>query len=236
MFEARYPNCLDCPVRRHGIFSELPAEQVAELQTARTIDEYNAGHVLFYQGHHPLAVYSILSGHLKIYESDAEGRRHVLRLAGPGEMVGHEALLNQKTYNASAEALDDCQVCILPGARLLSVLQQNPPALVKLVQRLHQELECARTEREYIVRKPVPARLAMLLLDLFKRFGRRAKGRMEIDLRLSRAELADLAGTTPETVMRVLNRFKRAGLIGLPRAQSIFLLDEAGLKVFATAA
>lgn len=225
--------CADCPVRQDGFFAQLSTDQLAELDRTKTLDDYPQGHILFYQGHHPLAVYCILSGYLKLYQSVPSGQRHIMRIAGPGEMVGQETLLNEKAYEASAEAMGACRVCILPGAQLIDILHKNPSQLLKIIQEIKVAQHQAKQGRDELARKPVRARLARLLLDLKKKFGISVQGQAQINLSLSRAELADLISTTPETIIRFLNLFKKEGWIALPRAQTIVIRNEKALKAAA---
>jgi CRP-like cAMP-binding protein len=206
---------MDCPVRRSGIFSVLTDDQVEELEKGRSLNEYREGQVLFYEGHHAMAAFCILTGYVKIYQSHSGKGHQILRLAGPGDFLGHETLLDRQTYEATAEAMGTCGVCVLPKSVLMPVLRDNSAVLLRLLDKINQGLNDVQHALADLRQLPVAARMAHILLDLKKRFGRQVNGATQIDLPLSRAEIADLIGTTPETAIRVLNRFQTEGMVRL---------------------
>jgi CRP/FNR family transcriptional regulator len=208
-------DCAHCPAHKSGVLSDLAAAQLRELQKGRVIDKFEKGQGLFYEGHHPLAAYRVLSGQVKIYQALASGNRRVLHLAGPGDLLGHEALLRRQAYQVSAEAMVDSHVCTLPSGMILPILEKSPRTLVRILSRVTEDLEKLVNASSDAMKRSVSARLALLLLDLNRRFGRARPGGSSLELDLSRAEMAGMVGTTTETTIRVLNDFQSKGILSL---------------------
>jgi CRP/FNR family transcriptional regulator len=209
-------DCAHCPAHKSGVLSDLTAAQLRELQKGRVIDKFETGQGLFYEGHHPLAAYRILSGQVKIYQTLPGGARRVLHLAGPGDLLGHELLLKRETYQVSAEAMVDSHVCTLARWMILPILEKSPKTLVKILDRVTEDLEkLVKATSSSALKKSVGGRLAFLLLDLNRRFGRLRKGGSSLELALSRAEMAGMIGTTTETTIRILNDFQSKGILSL---------------------
>jgi CRP/FNR family transcriptional regulator len=225
--------CENCPAHHSGVFSDLSGVQLQELEKGRVLDQFKKGQVLFYEGHHPLAAYCLLSGQVKVYKTLSGCKRQVLHLASSGDFLGHESLLRRDAYQVTAEAMVDSHVCTLPRSIILPILEKSPPTLLRLIDRLSDDLaKLENASSSYSLKKSVSARLALLLLDLNQRFGRPNKEGSSLELALSRAEMAGMVGTTTETTIRTLNDFQSKGFLKLGR-QRIEIKDSAALQALA---
>lgn len=217
-WQAPYPawTCTNCPAHQSGIFSELSPAQLRELEKGRILDHYKKRQILFYEGHRPLAAYCLLSGQMKVYKTLPGGGHRILRLVGPGDLLGHEALLKKDIYEASAEALEDSYVCILPKGMVLAILEKNPGVLLRLLDKVSDDLtQTQGLSAPGFQKRHVRVRMAQLLLDLNQRLGRPVHWGSSIELPLSRSEMASMLGTTTETAIRILNRFQAQGYLTL---------------------
>jgi CRP/FNR family transcriptional regulator len=208
--------CENCPAHLSGIFADLTLDQMREVEKGRVLDQYKRGQILYYEGHHPLAAYCLLAGQVKVYRALADGQHRILRLAGPGDLLGHESLLKKDAYEANAEVMKDTYVCTLPRGAVLPILEKNPGTLLRLLEKVTEDLKqlqgAGASDRG---RQPVSVRMAHLLLDLNQRLGRPVHWGSSIELPLSRSEMASMLGTTTETAIRVLNRFQAQGILTL---------------------
>jgi len=208
--------CGHCPAHQSGVFSDLSAAQLREVEKGRVLDQYKKGQILYYEGHHPLTAYCLLSGQVKVYRVLADGRPQILHLAGVGDLLGHESLLRKDAYEATAEAMEDSYVCTLPLYAVLPILEKNPGTLLRLLAKVTDDLKHLQGSGAVDPgRRPVSVRMARLLLDLNERFGRPVHWGSSIELALSRAEIASMLGTTTETTIRILNRFQAQGILSL---------------------
>ena len=208
--------CGNCPAHQSGIFADLNATQLQEMEKGRILNRYAKGQVLYYEGHHPTAAYCLLSGQVKVYKTLRAGAHRIQRLAGPGDLLGHECLLKKEAFEASAEAMEDSQVCILSKSILLPVLEKSPGILLRLLGKVSEDFERRQSAiSSESSQRLAEVRMAALLLELNERFGRPIHGGSSLALALSRAEMGSMIGTTTETTIRVLNQLQAKGIVSL---------------------
>jgi CRP-like cAMP-binding protein len=145
----------------------------------------------------------------------------ILRLVGPGEMMGGVAALGQSEYPGSAEALDDCQALSWDGAMMGQLMESIPHLAVNALRILAERtIELQNRVREMATER-VERRIARALLRLTRQAGRKVEEGILIDLTLSRQDLAEMTGTTLFTVSRILSQWEQQGLVKSGRARII---------------
>ena len=201
-------------------------ERVENLVYARR--RIRRGEALFNAGGEFNAVYAIRSGFFKTSILDGEGREQVTGFFMGGELLGLDGL-GSGSYNGSAIALEDGEVCVLPYA-LIEELARDVPALQR---HLHAVLarEIVRDHGVMLLLGSVRAeeRLATFLLNLSKRFVRRGYSASDFHLRMTREELGSYLGLKLETVSRLFSQFQADGLIDVQQ-KHVRILDIAGLE------
>lgn len=205
-------DCRHCASRVVGFLGELPESSLAQCNQ-HTTNTYKAGQILFYEGNRAFGVYCVYSGRVKLYKTGHGGRLQIVRLAGPGDLLGYRSLFAEEPYSATAEAMEDATVCFLEKSVFLPLLQQQPELGMKMIRKLSQELRQAEDRMTDIAQKPVKERLAELLLLLKETYGKVTPAGAEIGLSLSREEMAEMIGTTQETIIRLLSEFKTRGFL-----------------------
>ncbi len=220
------PACETCPIRQGSVFSSLHGAAVAELDEAKGCYFYRRGEVIFHEGSHPGGVYCIHQGAVKLYRSDSMGNVVIVRLAKQGDLLGYRALLSNERYTATAEALEDTVLCFIPRNVFFELLRGNSDLMVAVTELLARDLRMAEGRLASLAQKAVPQRLAEVLLYLRELFGEDESGAVKISM--TRRELAELVGTAPETVIRLLSEFQRKKLIAVDH-RAIRILDAAGL-------
>ncbi len=221
--------CAECSLNAGGAFAVLDGRARGVLERAKTVHEYQPGQGLFYEGTPAEEVYCIQSGLVKLYRSDPDGRQYVLRLAGPGESLGYEAVLARFPYTATAEALRPTRGCILPGRTLHELLTQVPGLGPRLIVDLAGRLRDSEDRRVALAQRSVRQRAAELLLQ----FADGSSSDSPVSLPLRRTEMADMIATTPETLSRVLRDLGERGLIAIARKE-LRILDPRGLRAAAS--
>lgn len=174
------------------------------VRSARTHSLFKAGQTIFYAGNTPLGLYTVHSGLVKLEVLSGEGHAHTLRLMGPGSVLGYRSLFADEPYRASAVTVEPSEICFLPKNALLNILEKSPQVAMNLLGHLSNDLRRAEEKWVTQVDKEAPARVAEALLFLNQHFK---------DQAWTRREIAEWAGTTPETVMRVLSQFEKASWI-----------------------
>jgi CRP/FNR family transcriptional regulator, cyclic AMP receptor protein len=167
---------------------------------------------VFHEGDHSDACYIIRSGDLRVTREHSDGRAIALATLGPGDLFGELAMLDGEARSASVETLTDSELLALPAADVRSLLRGNAEITVKLVVALTRRL---RETNERISRQSfqtVPSRVAGVLSQLIAEEAP-VEGREGVTIRMTQADLAQLAGTSRESVSRFLATLERAGVV-----------------------
>lgn len=209
-------SCRTCPTRCSAEWGVLGDAEVERMDRAKVVLKFLPGEALYHQGNESMGIYSIESGTVGIRKSDPMGHTMLLRLAHAGETIGYSDFLAGEVHTASAVALQPSEVCFIDRLTLHGLLDGNPQLLMAFVRHSIRDLDAAK---EFILRQawlPVRARLAHVLLSLRERFASvQDDGTFIISLPLSRQDLADLLGTRPETITRILQQMQSDGVLSV---------------------
>lgn len=195
-------------------------EALAFVSKIRSESTYKANQVIFYAGNMPLGLFSVQSGLIKLEVVSPKGTAHTLRLMGPGSLIGYRSLFANEPYQASAIAVEDSRLCFIPKKDLLDLFQQNQQVTLNLMSYVSKDLRKAEEKWIYQIDKEASERVAEALLFLQDHF---------TDQTWTRREIAEWAGTTPETVMRTLAQFEKEGWIA-QQGRHISILKREKIK------
>ena len=209
------PRCDTCQEREQCIFGNMPAPQVESFNRIRHFHQYKARQIIYHEGTPALGFHIGCTGRIKLSQADSNGREQIVRIANPGEIIGEEALLESQGYGATAEPLEDCHTAFIKRAEFLTFLNGGAGVASRFLLHLCRTLIETQGRLARMGLGDARARLAGTLLDLTQRYGKPGKGGTNLDLELSRAELAAMVGLSPETAMRLLSEFKSDGLVRL---------------------
>jgi CRP/FNR family transcriptional regulator len=209
--------CAACGNRRPGWFCSLGSAVLADLELATSTISLPAQASLFTQGEDARCLYLICSGFLKLTAGRLEDRQMIVRVAGPGSMLGLYAVLSHGVYEVSAESLTNAQLRPVERERFLSFLRSHKEAQMRAVQCICQEYRFALQDACRIaLAETVAARLGRLLLELAHQIGEHLNdGGFRFPLLLTHEEMASMACTTRETVTRTLGQFRKDGWISI---------------------
>jgi len=216
------------------LFDGLSEAELEEL--ARQVVRRRAGRdeVVFLQGDAGDGLYVVARGHVGIVRQSPEGDELLLALCEPGEYFGDLALLDGAPRSASAVAVEDCALLFLPRRAFRAVLEAHPAALWRCLEVVVGQLRRLTEVADDIALVDVRRRLARRLIRLADQGlveveGDPAPGRQR-PLRLTQQHLANMTGTTRESVNKQLHAFVAEGLIALEQGQ-VRIVDRAGLAV-----
>jgi CRP-like cAMP-binding protein len=205
--------CTTCQARCGSLWSDLPAEQVTQLDLLKICNVYQPGQVILYQGNPCLGVCCLASGAVAIRRADVQGNSMLLRLAHAGQLLGYGAFFSGGQHSSSAEALTECRVCTLDRTGLARLLRDNPELAHRFLGQLAMDLTRAEEARMQASLLPVRARLAQLLLMLRDQHATVDDlGVLHLDLPISRQDIASIIGTRPETVARTIRGLDADGV------------------------
>lgn len=211
------------------IFTELYGEELEKLRPLVRHIEFGNGRIIFEEGEPVFGVYLLSQGKVKLAKRSAGGRKQILKLVGPGEILGEEVLFHDQTYSAYARALERTGAHFVTVREFQDFLQDHPGVAIRLLERLSQEIKGFQDKLLEACYGSSLERIARLLLAIADRWGEAGDGGLYIGLELSRAELAELAGVANETASRLLARLRRRGILALSGSK-IYILDRARLE------
>ncbi len=143
MESASHPSCFSCELRPDRMFCDLPAEALQSFDGIKTVTLYPRGATLFNEGRQPRGIFLLCDGRAKLSICSENGKRLMLRIAGPGEVLGLSATLSGQPYELTAETLDACQVVFVKRKDLLKFLREHREACLQVVHLLSGDLHAA---------------------------------------------------------------------------------------------
>jgi CRP/FNR family transcriptional regulator len=200
----------------------LSRERLARIKPMLVEKRFRPRQVLYFEGHRADRLWIVRSGEVRLYKSSPNGQLTTLDVLGPGEIFGAVSALEEETHPSSAEAVTSGTAWWLPREAFLRLVNSDPKLAVEIVQIVSRRLRDAHDRIRAFAQDAAPARLTRALL--------RAASAGEAQV--TRRALAEAAGTTVETAIRVLRRFERAGLVR-SEVGHVQLLDEAALRKIA---
>lgn len=192
---------------------------------------FKKGEVIFEEGQSVKGIYFLFSGIVKVHKRWGSEKELILHLAKKGDMVGYRGLGNKKTYPVTATALEPVTVCFIDLVFFESTLQVNHQLTYHLLKFYTNELQEAENRMRNLAHMDVKGRIAESLLVLKKRFGQHKDGCLKITL--ARQDMASFAGTTYETLFRIMNELVHEKIVGIT-GKKIAILKEAALEALST--
>lgn len=220
--------CEDCQFRRNSLFGSLCAEESTRVSDAKSCTIYKKGQVLFHEGTRPLGVFCIYGGKVKIYKLGSDGKEQIIRIARESDVLGYKAMISEDEYPVTAETLEDCTICFLPKSDFLHLVTDSPAFNKRLLQSICHELGVMSDKLTSLAQKSVRERFAMALLMLKDTYGIEGEESEEVEINLTREDLANIVGTATETLIRLLHDFKEEDLIET-RGRKIVVKNARGL-------
>ena len=205
-------NCSTCAHREN--FCAMPARSVDTLERIKFTAMYPKGSLLFVEGETARGVFVLCSGKVKLTTSSSEGRTLIVRIAGPGEVLGVSAVLLQKAYEMSVETVEPCQVNFIRSEEFMAWIQNDRDAMMSVARQLSGDYYAAQREiRAFGLAQTTTEKLARLVLDWCDTSGEKTDTGVRLKVLLTHEEIAQMIGTTRETVTRLLTSLKSKKVI-----------------------
>jgi CRP-like cAMP-binding protein len=189
------------------------------------------GAIVFREGDSGDSLHIVVEGSVRIFVASASGEEATIALLGPGEFVGHLALLDGRPRSASAVAAQRTRTLVVTRNTFAQWLSARPKAALALLEALSLQLRRTDEALADLAFLDLPQRLAKRLLDLAAGYPElRTSGPAGVPrLRITQGELASMLGVSRESVNKQLNAFARAGWIALSRG-AVTLTDPGALR------
>jgi CRP/FNR family transcriptional regulator len=220
--------CLTCRFREERLFCNLEADALHELERLKRSSGFSQGQVLFQEGQAAEHVMILCQGRAKLSVSSPEGKKIILSIAEPGEVLGLSSVIAEKPYEATAEALEPVQVNLIERKPFIEFLHRFQNVAVHAARELSEaQLRACNEVRLIGLAQSVPQKLAGLLLQWDEKNPKSRRG--TVKLSLTHEEVGQLLGTSRETITRALADFKKKRIIAI-RGVNIHILNSEKLR------
>jgi CRP/FNR family transcriptional regulator, dissimilatory nitrate respiration regulator len=214
-------------LRRCPLFAGLKEEDLKRISSIALPKKIEKKGILFSDGEEARGFYVVLSGKVKIYKVSPEGKEQILHVVTAPDAFAEAALFLEGRYPAYAEALSDCQLVFFPKRDFIQLIEKNPQLSINMIVTLSQYLKKFASLVEELSLKEVSSRIAKYLLDLSLRQAKEGKSAEEVELDLTKTQLALKLGTISETLSRTLAKMKGKGTIDVKKNRILILRREA---------
>jgi CRP/FNR family transcriptional regulator len=213
-------------LRSVPLFAELDDAELERFSRVAVPRSYPEGTRVFHEGDHSDACYIVKSGTFRVTREHPDGRAITLATLGTGDIVGELAMLDGEVRSASVETLGgEGELLALPAGDVRALLERHPEITVKFVAALTRRLRAANERISRQSFQTVPSRVAGVLSQMVAEEGEDGR---QVTIRMNQADLAQLAGTSRESVSRFLADLERSGVVRAGRGQ-VTILEPAKL-------
>ncbi len=191
------------------LFGGLPEQDITDIEKIAVDKHFNKGEVIFYDGDEGAGFYLVVEGTVSVYKLSSEGKEQILHIVKEGETIGAVPVFSGKSYPANARAITKSHLLFFDRKKFIQLISNKPLLTMNILALLAMRLREFTIQVENLSLKEIPGRLASYLLYLAQEQGNKEL----IKLNISKAQLANLLGTGPESLSRALGNMKSKRLI-----------------------
>ncbi len=206
-------------------FGYNPLHQFIE---GRNINKYKKKQIIYSEGNHPNSLYYIVKGKVKAYKTNEDGKELVTELYGHGDFLGHIALLEGVAYKDTSKALEETELAVIPKEDFNELINKNTDVAKKFIQLLAKNISEKENHLLGLAYNSLRKKVAEALVFLQKKYQEKADEKFIIDL--SRDNLATIAGTAKESLIRTLSDFRIEKLVEITKDGSIIIINQKKLE------
>ncbi len=206
---------------RFNLLAAMPPEEMAVFNREVKDTRYKRGETIYLPGDQSDAVYFVKMGRVKLSHRDRSGKKMTIRVCGLGKPFGVMAAMGEEARPFEATALDDVWLCWVERERFARFAEFHPQIalrIAKIVGLHRQELENRLADLLFL---DVRARLARTLLKLAEKYGRKVDDGIQVQVRVTHRDIAELIDSTRETTTAELNRLNREGIVTRRRGKFV---------------
>src|SRR5208337_457089 len=229
-------NCLTCPMREDHLFCNLPEAALQRLNDIKSTAIYPKSAMLFIEGQQPRGVFVMCAGKAKLSTSSAEGKTVITKISEAGDVLGLSATISNRPYEVTAEMIEPGQANFITRDALMHFMREYGEVAVRVAEQLSRNYYTAYEGIRTLGLTNSPAeRFAKLLLgwsnssDNGSEKGSDRNNPLLLKLTLTHEEIAEIIGTTRETVSRLFSQFKKKQLLQLKGA-TLIIRNRAALE------
>lgn len=200
-------------IRSNKLFSSLPEAELQRMASLLRPVTVRKKDFIYSVGDRADTIYILKEGRIKITRFTEEGKEIIMDILEPGDIFGELALAGEAQRETCAEALEESFICAIPRRDFEEFLSKNPDLSFKITKWIGLKLRKIESRLEKLLFKDVRMRILTLLQDLASTYGRDTPEGKEISLKISHQDIANLIGSTRETVTLEINNLKKSGQI-----------------------
>lgn len=222
-------NCLICPVREEHLFCNLSPTALARLNEIKSTAVYPKSAVLFIEGQQPRGVFVLCTGKAKLSTASSEGKTIITKISDAGDVLGLNAAISNHSYEVTAEMIEPGQANFIPRDALLQFLREHGEVALRVAEQLSRNYYSAYEEIRTLGLTTSPTeKFAKLLLTWYPKKPQ-GNGGAHLRLTLTHEEIAEMIGTTRETVSRLFSDFKKKQLLEV-KGSTLVLPNKSALE------
>lgn len=180
----------------------------------RSINQYKKKQVIYKEGNHPTQLYYVISGKIKTFKSNDDGKELVTDLYSSGDFLGYISLLQGGVYKETAEAIDECEIAIIPKKEFEELLHSSKEVSQTFINLLAKNIADKEQHLLSLAYNSLRKKVADALMVLKKKY-HTEDSNPNFSIDISRDNLANIAGTATESLIRTLSDFKSEKLIDI---------------------
>ena len=211
------------------IFSELGNDALEKIEKIGSRKAYEKNAVVLMEEDAGTALFVIVKGKVKVSRNSGDGREVILTILGESDFFGEMAILDGLTRSATVTAIDESELFIIQRNDFLNLLYEHPEVSVALLQELTRRLRNADMKIKALSLKDAEGKVATVILQLADDIGKIKQGKVEIEKLPLQQDLANMAGTSRETISRTLHSFAKKGLVEM-EGSKLRILDYEKFK------
>jgi CRP/FNR family transcriptional regulator len=220
-------NCVTCPVREEHLFCNLPTLALHRLNEIKSTAVYPKSAMLFIEGQQPRGVFVLCSGKVKLSTSSKEGKTIITKISDPGDILGLNATISNRPYEVTAEMVEPGQANFIARDSFLHFLREHGEVAVRVAEQLSRNYYTAYEAIKTLGLTSSPSEKFAKLLLSWSPESKRTDNSTQVKLTLTHEEIAEMIGTTRETVSRLFSEFKKKQLVQVKGATLTICNKEA---------
>jgi CRP/FNR family cyclic AMP-dependent transcriptional regulator len=225
-------NEFDSFLKQIQIFSQLSDDKLGQISNISTRQKFNKDSVILSEHETGSTFFIVIKGKVKLSRASEEGNEVVLTTLSESDFFGEMSLLDGSSRSATVTAMEDSELLIIRRKEFINLLRSDPDISIALLIELTQKLRAANTKLKSLSLKDAEGKVATVILQLADDIGKIRQGILEIEKLPFQHDLANMAGTSRETISRTLHTFAKKGLVELDGSRLRILNYEKFKELF----
>jgi CRP-like cAMP-binding protein/CheY-like chemotaxis protein len=205
-------------------FGKNPLHSLTE---DRNINKYKKKQTIYSEGNHPNRLYYVIKGKVKAYKRNDDGKELITDLFSPGDFLGHVALLEGTVYRDTTETLEETELAVIPKEDFEELVHNNKEVAHKFIRMLAKNVSAKENQLLNLAYNSLRKKVAEALLQVKEKYQQKEGEKFVIDI--SRENLATIAGTATESLIRTLSDFRNENMVDI-KDGCIIILNEKKLS------